>query len=129
MKNVLIICILLVFTPSITCKSSAFELQKHKEILKTQTSACSASNYIKVDSIANYTISINGKQNLVTIKIDSLTVQTDKSITKKSKDSNSIEINGESNSVSVNQKSRGKVVVKQSGKINHINITQSSHKP
>jgi len=129
MKNTIHIYILLLFSVSITWKSSALELPKHKDILKTKTTVCLAGNNITVDSIANYSISINGKQNLVTIKTDTLTIQTAKSIPNKLKDSNTIEINGEGNSVSVNQDPKGKVEVKQSGNNNHINISQSSHKP
>ena len=129
MKNLLIICILLVFSLSIMWESSAFEIPKHKDILTTKTQVCTAGSNITVDSIANYSININGKQNLVTIKTDSLTIQTANSIPNKSKDSNTIEINGEGNSVLVNQETKGRVEVKQSGNNNHINITQSSHQP
>ena len=105
------------------------ELPKHRNILKAQTVACIAGSNIKLDSITNYSITINGKQNLVTIKTDSLTIQTPKSLNNKSKNSNNIEIIGGSNSVSVYQEMKGRVVVKQSGNNNHINISQSSRRP
>jgi len=129
MKTELIICILLLFLISVPCKSSVLELQKRKDIFKAKTPDCTVGNTIKVDSTANFSISIQGQQNLVTIKTDSLTVQTAKSITNKSKDSNTIEINGEGNSVSVNQDIKGKIEVKQSGNNNTVNIVQSSHQP
>jgi hypothetical protein len=117
------------FSVSAPCKSSALELPKHKDILKAKTLDCTKSSNIKVDSIAKFSISIQGQQNLVTIKTDSLTVQTTKSIANQSKDSNTIEINGEGNSVSINQETKGNVAIKQSGNNNHINISQSSHQP
>jgi len=129
MKNILIKSIVFVFLISITCISSAFKISKHKEILKAKTSVCSVGNNVEADTITNYSININGKQNLVTIKTDSVTVQTAKSISNKTKDGNTIEINGEGNSVSVTQKSKGKMVVTQSGNNNHINISQLSHQP
>lgn len=129
MKNILIKSIVLVFSISITCISSAFQISKHKEILKAKTSACSVRNNVEADTITNYSININGQHNLVTIKTDSLTAQTTESITNKTKDGNTIEINGEGNLVLVTYKSKGKVVVKQSGNNNHINISQSSHQP
>ena len=128
MKNTLIICILLVVSIGIPRKSLAL-IQKHKEIVKAKFSVCTVSNNTKIDSIANYAININGKQNSVTIKTDSLTVKTSESILNKSKDSNTIEINGESNSVSVNQETKGKIGVKQSGNNNTVKIVQSSHQP
>lgn len=104
-------------------------LTTHRNILKAQTVACTAGSNIKLDSITNYSITINGKQNLVTIKTDSLTIQTPKSLNNKSKNSNNIEINGGSNSVSVYQEMKGRVVVKQSGNNNRINVSQSSRRP
>lgn len=129
MKNILTTCHIIVFSLCITCKSSSAELPKHKTILNAKTPICTKSNNINVDSTANFSISIQGKQNLVTVKTDSLTVQTSESITNQSKDSNSITINGKGNSVSVNQETKGKIAVKQSGNNNRINISQSSHQP
>ena len=128
MKNILAICIFLLFS-NIPYKSSALDLQRHKEILKAKASVCSVGNNITVDSIANYSININGKQNLVTIKTDSLAAQTTESITNKAKDINTIEISGKGNSVSINQESKGKVEVKQRGNNNSIKISQSNHQP
>lgn len=129
MKNTILICIILVFSTSITCKSSTLEVPKHKETVEAKTSVCSVGINVKLDSIANYSININGIQNSVTIKTDSLTVQTTKSIPNKLNDSNTIEINGEGNSVSINQDPKGKVEVKQNGKNNTVKISQSNHQP
>jgi len=129
MKNTLLICIILMFSVSVPCKSSVLELQKRKDIFKAKTPDCTVGNTIKVDSTVNFSISIQGQQNLVTIKTDSLTVQTTKSITNKSKDCNTIKINGEGNSVSVYQDPKGKVEVKQNGNNNTVKIVQSSHQP
>lgn len=129
MKNILAICILFLFSVSVPCNSSELEPPKLKDIFKAKTSDCTVGNNINVDSIANNSININGKYNTVKIKIDSLSVQTTKSITNKSKDSNTIEINGESNSVSISQETKGKVAVEQSGNNNTVKIVQSSHQP
>lgn len=129
MKTELIICILLLFLFSVPCKSSVLELQKRKDIFKAKTPDCTVGNTIKIDSTANFSISIQGQQNMVTVKTDSLTVQTAKSFINKSKDCNTIEIIGGSNSVSVNQGTKGIVVVIQRGNNNRINISQSSHQP
>ena len=129
MKNILSKSIVFVFLISITCISSAFQISKHKEILNAKASVCSVGNNVEADTVTNYSININGKQNLVTIKTDSVTVQTAKSITNKTKDGNIIEINGEGNSVSVSQKSKGKVVITQNGNSNTVKISQSNHQP
>ncbi|WP_318348963.1 curlin repeat-containing protein [Aquipluma nitroreducens] len=130
MKNILIKSIVFVFLISITCISSAFKISKHKEILKAKTSVCSVGNNVEADTITNYSININGKQDLVTIKTDSLTVQTTESIANQSIGSNSIEINGQGNTVAISQENKNdKVVVSQNGNNNSVNISQSSHQP
>jgi len=129
MKNILTKSIVFVFLISITCISSAFQISKHKEILKAKTSVCSVGNNVEADTVTNYSININGKQNLVTIKTDSLTVQTTESIANQSIGSNSIKINGEGNSVSVTQDPKGKDEVKQNGNNNTVKISQSIHQP
>ena len=130
MKNILIKSIVFVFLISITCISSAFKISKHKEILNAKTSVCSVGNNVEADTITNYSININGKQDLVTIKTDSQTVQTTESIANQSIGSNSIEINGQGNSVAISQENKNdKVVVSQNGNNNSVKITQSSHQP
>ncbi|BBE20871.1 hypothetical protein AQPE_5066 [Aquipluma nitroreducens] len=67
---------------------------------------------------------------MVTIKTDSLTVQTTESIANQSIGSNSIEINGQGNTVAISQENKNdKVVVSQNGNNNSVNISQSSHQP
>lgn len=129
MKYKLTTCILLLSILRIPCKSSVLELRKHNDIFKAKTPDCTKSSNSNIDSTTNISISIQGKQNLVTVKTDSLAVQTDKSIINPSNDSNSVEINGEGNSVSVTQETKGKIAVKQSGNNNSVKITQSSHQP
>ena len=130
MKNILIKSIVFVFLISITCISSAFKISKHKEILKAKTSVCSVGNNVEADTITNYSIHINGKQNSVTIKTDSLKVQTTVSLPNKAETNNTVDINGQGNSVAISQENKNdKVVVSQNGNNNSVKITQSSHQP
>lgn len=129
MKYKLTTCILLLSILSIPCKSSVLELRKHNDIFKAKTPDCTKSSNTNIDSTTNISISIQGQQNLVTIKVDSLTIQTARSFINKSKDSNTIEINGEGNSVSVSQHPKGKAELKLNGDSNTVKIVQSNHQP
>ena len=130
MKNILIKSIVFVFLISITCISSAFKISKHKEILNAKTSVCSVGNNVEADTITNYSININGKQDLVTIKTNSQTVQTSESINNNPKADHTITIKGEGNSVAINQEDKkGKVTITQNGNNNKVSITQSTNKP
>ena len=126
MKKIFIIIALFFFCmPGIVSSQTA----NHKKHANVKATATDVSKKNKNTTTSNYAININGPQNLVTIKTDSLAVQTAKSITNKAKDNNSIEINGEGNSVSVNQESKGEVMVKQNGNNNSVKILQSSSQP
>lgn len=128
-KYKMLVYISLLSVLGIPNKSSALKFRQYNDIFNAKTQDCTVGYTMDVDSIANFSISIQGKQNLVTIKTDSLTIQTAKSFINKPKDSNTIEINGRRNSVSVTQDTKGKIEVKQSGNNNHINISQSNHQP
>lgn len=77
----------------------------------------------------DYLISINGKQNTVNITTDGTAIKAAEPQTILPSDKNSIEINGEGNSVSINKETTAKVAVKQNGNSNRVSITQTTNKP
>lgn len=111
------------------CLSVSFTsgTQKHIKNIKARIGVCCASQTAKTDSIPNFSITINGPQNIVTIKTDSLTVKTTETITNKAKAINTIKIDGKNNSVSVSQETKGKVSIKQNGNNNQVHLSQSNH--
>ena len=109
MKTVITFSILFFLT---LIDSSGKGIQKH--IVSTRT-----------DSIADPSIKITGKLNTVHIITDSTEWKNNESKTRKPKDLNTIEINGENNSVVINQKKGEKVKTIQNGTGNKINISQS----
>jgi len=77
------------------------------------------------ESIQDYNIQINGSSNLIKVSSENKTIRVNSSTSTNPKAENSIEINGEGNSVSISQETTGKVAVKQNGNNNRIMITQS----
>lgn len=65
----------------------------------------------------DYSISINGKLNSVSITNENPSGKNMETVNKQTKDSNVIALNGEGNSVNINQtKNAGKVTIQQNGK-------------
>ena len=82
---------------------------------------------LSIDSIANYSININGKQNSVSITNNNPIKTNFKTVGKQKNTSNAIEINGEGNSVNINQnKESGHVNIQQNGTGNQVNVSQSN---
>lgn len=79
------------------------------------------STIIAADTVPKYLITTNGRSNSVQITSDN-----QKTPDPKQQKKNKIEINGESNSVNITENgSNGTIEIKQAGKQNTINITQT----
>jgi len=99
--------------------------QKQKEPAKQKAAVAANTNIIRADSISNYTINVNGGLNSVQISSDNPSGNSLDADPKGKK--NSVEINGEGNSVSITQgKNGGKVNIKQNGKGNQVSISQTN---
>ena len=99
-------------------------------ISKAKTAVRTQNPIVKTDSVANFSISINGERNMVNVKTNSQTVQTSESINNNPKADHIITINGKGNSVAINQEDKkGKVTITQNGNNNKVSITQSTNKP
>ena len=118
MKYILINYILLLFSVSVPYRSSALELQKHKETSRTKAFENQLSNAKSTDS-TRYSITIKGCGNEVKIG-------NRKSIRKSLvnvKAQNAITINGEANNVIIHQSDKkAKVSISQDGNNNHVRI-------
>lgn len=110
----------------ISAQFSASGMEKYNEPKTAKTGVRPTSQLIPVDSIPNYSISVNGNEN--TVKINS-TLKDDQSTTKGPKGTAKVAVNGEGNSVKINEGNEGKVRVKQNGNNNCVNISQSSRQP
>ena len=99
-------------------------IQNPKNNLKSKVTA---SCVIQKDSIQKNSININGKQNSVSISNDHPTVRNLATDGKPDNTSNTIEINGEGNSVNIHQnKNGGNVNIQQNGTGNQVNSSQSN---
>ena len=80
--------------------------------------------------IPDYSIRIDGLENMVTVMTDSLSVKTSKTISTKTNAANTIEINGQKNTVAINQMNKNNTVaISQSGNNNTVKMVQSNHQP
>lgn len=108
--------------------SFGVQILHSEEPLKAKSGVYCIEQTAKPDSIQFFSVNIKGKQNLVTITTDSLTVQTTETLPNKSNAGNSIKIKGQENLVTVKQHDKNnKVTVSQNGNNNTVKITQSSH--
>jgi len=102
----------------------------HKTPAKAKAAASGISDMDANKNSSNYAININGPQNLVTIITDSLNVQTTETLPGKTNANNTVDINGQGNTVAVSQNTKNnKVVISQNGNNNTVNISQSSNQP
>jgi hypothetical protein len=101
---------------------SGKEIQKPKNTVNTKTDSIGVT---KLDSISNSSICINGKLNAVSITKEP---SIQKNLVDKQKNpSNTIDINGEGNSVTIHQhKNAGRVTIQQNGKGNQVNVSQTN---
>lgn len=111
---------------SISTQFSASGVLKHNEPKKAKAGVSPTSQLIPVDSIPNYSISVNGNEN--TVKINS-TLKDDKSTTKEIKGINKVTVNGEGNLIKIDEGNKRKVTVNQNGNNNSVIITQSTQQP
>ena len=102
----------------------------HKTPAKAKAAASGISDIDANKNSSNYAININGPQNLVIVTTDSLKVQTTKTLPGKTNANNTVDINGQGNTVAVSQNTKNnKVVISQNGNNNTVNISQSSNQP
>lgn len=122
MKVVFALVVFLYFCLSACPCFSGNEIQKPKVHLNPKTDSIAVK---QVDSISNNSIHINGPSNVVSI-INSPSPQ--KNLNDKQKNtSNTVDINGEGNSVTIYQnKNAGHVNVQQNGKGNQVNVSQTN---
>ena len=101
---------------------SGNEIQKHRATLNTKTDSISV---MHLDTISNHSIHINGKLNAVSITNNP---SSQKNLDDHQKNlPNTIDINGESNSVTIHQnKNAGTVIIQQNGTGNQINVSQTN---
>jgi len=79
------------------------------------------------DSVSDYSITVNGELNSVQITQNTAAGKNEGTTAKQKNTPNTIEINGEGNSVKIDQrKNGGRVNIQQNGKGNRVNITQSN---
>lgn len=124
MKVIFRLIVLLFFCLSTLPGFSGSVAQKHKA---TVTPKADSIRVQKVDSLSNYSININGQSNAVSITKDNSTNKNMDTVGKQKNTSNTIDINGEGNSVTINQnKNAGHVNIQQNGNGNKVNISQSN---
>ena len=109
--------------------SFGMKKQHFKKPVKANNGAGCHIQKEKTDSFPDYAVTINGRQNTVSLKTGSKEVQTSESLLSKTKAVNVIEISGRGNSISVNQNPNGKVCIKQNGNSNTIKLSQLNHQP
>ncbi len=125
MKTILtfigIFFIIIITTPN----GSATGIKKHRKAVKAKATVIVDTKTTKAGDASDYVVSINGKQNTVKIGDAEVLIQTPANPVEAT-GKNTIEINGEGNSVTVNPETAGKVAVKQTGNKNRVNISQST---
>ena len=127
MKVIFTMSGLLFFCLSLLPGLSGNEIQNRKDTLKSKVAASCVNNIKHGDSIPKNSININGKLNSVSITNDHSTQKNLDTDGKQKNISNSIEINGEGNSVNIHQnKNGGNVNIQQNGAGNKVNVSQSN---
>jgi len=100
---------------------------KQKEPAKQKTVVVGNSNIIVADSIPGYAISVSGGSNSVQINNQNPAMKSSATGEQQKDKPNSIEINGEGNSVNIQQsKNGGKVNIQQNGNGNQVTISQNN---
>lgn len=93
---------------------------------KIQVSSKIAANAVSKDTLSQNTIHINGKENVVSINNTNVSGCDAKTVQNKKTTTNTIDINGEANSVKIHQNGQtGSVNINQNGNGNQVNVTQS----
>ena len=106
------------------------QIVKHKTLAEAKAAATGVSEKNANKNSSNYAININGPQNLVILTTDSLKLQTTKTLPNNTNASNTIDINGQGNTVAISQNTKNnKVVISQNGNNNSVKISQSSNQP
>lgn len=124
MKVIFKMSVLLFFCLSSFSGFSGNGIQNRKDTLKSKVASICV---IRKDSIPKNSININGKLNSVSITNDHLIVKNLDTDGKQKDIYNSIEINGEGNSVNIHQnKKGGNVNIHQNGTGNKVNVSQSN---
>jgi len=124
MKVIITMSVLLFLCLSSIAGPSENGNQNRKDTLKYKVADRCA---IHKDSITNYSININGKLNAVSINNDNSTDKNIEKVGKPKNAANTVEINGEGNSVTINQNNKGgSVNIQQNGTGNQVNVSQSN---
>lgn len=125
MKAILTFLAIIILWLNAIADESISMKQKQKEPVKQKTTVARNTNIIRTDSISDYSINVNGRLNSVHISSDNPSGKSLEVDPKRKK--NSVEINGEGNSVNITQgKSGGKVNIQQNGNGNQIRISQNN---
>lgn len=118
------------FIVSFLCLAFGAQAQQPAKDDSVSMALKSRANRVVADTVSNFSIKIDGPQNLVAIKTDSLKLQTTKSLPNNTKANNTIDINGQGNTVAISQEDKNnKVVISQNGNNNSVKIVQSGHQP
>lgn len=124
MKVFFTLVVILLFSLSAIPGFAGNKIQKSKTIVDTKTDSIGVT---KLDSISNYSITINGKSIAVSITNNP---STQKKLDDNQKNPfNSIDIKGEGNSVTIQQnKNAGQVTIEQNGKGDQVTVSQTNSK-
>ena len=126
-KAIFTFLVILIFWFNASSNNAGSGKQKQKEPAKQKTAVARDTNMIQAGSISDYSINVNGRLNSVQITSDTPAGKRPETVTKPKNNSNSVEINGEGNSVNINQsKNGGHVNILQNGNGNKVNISQSN---
>ena len=127
MKVIYTFLLIIIFWLNAVSSDSVTGTHKQKEPAKQKTAVAGNTNIIRADSVSNYSINVNGGSNTVQINNETPTVKSSATGEQQKDKPNSIEINGEGNSVNIQQgKNVGKVNIQQTGNGNRVNISQTN---
>ncbi len=97
-----------------------------QEPAKQKNAVAGDTTRIAGNSVSDYSINVNGQLNSVQITQTTTAGKSAGTVAKQKNTSNTIEINGEGNSVKIDQsKNGGRVNIQQNGNGNRVNISQS----
>jgi len=127
MKAVLTFLAIIILWLNATACDSILMKQKQKEPAKQKTAVAGDTNTLQTDSISSYSINVNGRQNSVQITNDTLAGKKLEKEAKQKNKPNSIDMNGEGNSVNIHQsKNGGHVNIQQNGNGNKVCVSQTN---
>jgi len=124
------IFLLFIFCVFCLCGMAKPEHVNQKKTAKAKAGVTDLGVLNQPATMPDYSIRINGPENTVTVMTDSLSVKTSETISNKTNAGNTIEINGQKNTVAINQLNKNNTVaISQSGNNNTVKMVQSNHQP